>query len=346
MNIAVLVKGLSTLSWAAVIALIVVAISQSTRGKTFKSASGWLIGLIVISIVLTSVSAGLVFIQPQERGVVISAVAPGGYRKEALQPGLRWVIPFAESVTTYPISKQTYTMSIAPAEGQIQGDDSVAARTADGQEVFIDASVIYAVDPTQVINVHIAWQDRYGKDLIRPLARGVIRDTSSQFGVEEIYSVKRVELINAICDELSQKLEDNGLVLVDFILRNITFSPEYAVSVEQKQIAEQRAKEAALTVEQRKQEAEQARKVAEGVADSAVIEAQGRADSRLIEAVAEAKALEMIAAALQDNPDLLTYQYILKLSPGIRVMLVPSDAPYMLPLPEMEGTTGETEPAP
>jgi hypothetical protein len=73
MNIAVLVKGLSTLSWAAVIALIVVAISQSTRGKSFKSASGWLIGLIVISIVLTSVSAGLVFIQPQERGVVISA---------------------------------------------------------------------------------------------------------------------------------------------------------------------------------------------------------------------------------------------------------------------------------
>ena len=52
-------------------------------------------------------------------------------------------------------------MSIAPNEGQVQGDDSIAARTADGQEVLIDFSVIYSVDPNQVIQLHIEWQDRY-----------------------------------------------------------------------------------------------------------------------------------------------------------------------------------------
>ncbi len=34
-------------------------------------------------------------------------------------------------------------MSIAQLEGELQGDDSIAARTADGQEVYIDASIIF-----------------------------------------------------------------------------------------------------------------------------------------------------------------------------------------------------------
>ena len=64
------------------------------------------------------------------------------------------------------------------------------------------------------------------------------------------------------------------------MIRNITFSPEYAASVEQKQIAEQTAQQAKLTVEQRRQEAEQARQVAQGAADAVVIAAKGDAESR------------------------------------------------------------------
>jgi len=90
-----------------------------------------------------------------------------------------------------------------------------------------------------------------------------------------------------------------------------------------------------LIVEQRRQEAEQARQVAEGQADAAVIAAQGRADARIIEAEAEANALRLIAAALADNPNLITYTYIQKLAPGIQVMLVPNDNPFLLPLPTL-----------
>jgi len=256
-----------------------------------------------------------------------------GYREQALQPGLRWIIPYFENVVTYKISKQTYTMSIAPAEGQIQGDDSVAARTADGQQVLLDASVIYSIDPAKVVQLHIQWQNRYTDELVRPVSRGIIRDAVAQYGVEEVYSSKRLELTNQVQNTLRQKLDDNGLTLEDFVLRNITFSPEYAASVEQKQIAEQQAQQAKFVVEQRKQEAEQARQVAQGKADAVVIQAKGAADARIIEADAEKQALQKIAEALATNQDLLTYQYITKLSPGIQVMLVPNDTPYLLPLP-------------
>jgi hypothetical protein len=43
----------------------------------------------------------------------------------------------------------------------------------------------------------------------------------------------------------------------------------------------------------------------------------------------------MIAAALEGNPDLISYQYVQKLAPGVQVMLVPNNAPYILPIPTL-----------
>jgi regulator of protease activity HflC (stomatin/prohibitin superfamily) len=339
MDIASVLKGLAGLLWIGVVGLLVVVVLRASRGQKVRGLSITILVVTILAILLTTVSAGLVFIRPEERGVVLSALSPKGYREDPLQPGLRWIVPYFEQVVRYPISRQTYTMSIAAAEGQIQGDDSITARTSDGQEIFLDASIIYAIDPREVVNVHIDWQNRYQNELVRPLARGAMRDVVSQYGVEEVVSSKRLEMTQQIREGLEQKLAENGLTLVDFILRNITFSPEYAASVEQKQIAEQQALQAALVVEQRRQEAEQARQVAQGQADAAVIRAEGAAQARIIEAQAEAQALDLIAAALQGREELLNYQYITKLTPGIQAMLLPSNAPFLLPLPTLQPST-------
>jgi regulator of protease activity HflC (stomatin/prohibitin superfamily) len=341
MQITILVSALAAFSWLVVVGFIALTVLRARQGKKSQGAVTGIVIALVAAILLNTASAGLVFIQPQDRGVVISAVAPDGYRKDILQPGLHWVIPYAENVKTYSISKDTYTMSIAHTEGQIQGDDSIAARTSDGQEVYVDASVIFSLNPSQVLDVHINWQDRYIDGLVRPSVRGVIRDAVSQFKVNEVYSTQRDQLKLMIETEMDKVLEENGLLLSDFVLRNITFTPEYAASIEQKQIAEQRAQEAQYIVEQRRQEAEQARQVAEGTKDAAIIEAQGRAESAVIEAKAEAEALQLIADVLAENPELLNYRYIEKLSPGIQVMLVPNDNPYLLPLPDLS-TSGSS----
>jgi len=334
MRITDVITIFSALLWAAALGTIILSFVQSARGQKMKNSRAIILSLLLAAVLATTASAGLVFIEPQERGVVISAIAPKGYREEPLQPGLRWVVPFVERVVRYPISRQTYTMSIASFEGQVQGDDSITARTADGQEIFVDASVIYQVNPDKVVDVHILWQDRYSDDLVRAQSRGIIRDGVSQFGVEQVVSDQRFELVNFISLALSGKLEENGLSLVDFVLRNITFSPEYAASVEQKQIAEQEAKQAAFVVERKKQEAKQTIETARGDAQAAVIAAEGRAEARLIEAQAEADALELIQQAIAGNPELLTYQYISKLAPTIDTMLLPSQSPFVFNLPE------------
>ncbi|MEN4011270.1 MAG: prohibitin family protein [Chloroflexota bacterium] len=346
MNLANLFQGFATLAWLLFFGILVLVLVRASRNRPLKNAPVTVLIILAAAIVLTVVSAGLVFIEPQERGVVISALSPIGYREQALEPGLRWVIPFAERVVRYPISRQTYTMSISSQEGQIYGDDSITARTADGQEVFIDASVIFEIDPAQVVQIHIRWQDRYTNELVRAQTRGIIRDAVSQFGVEEVYSTQRDQMSRIVFQSLAEKLGENGLRMVDFVLRNITFSPEYAASIEQKQIAEQQAQQARFVVEQRRQEAEQARQVAQGRADAVVIEAKAQAESRLIQADAEAKALEVIASSIKDNPDLLTYQYITKLAPNIQALLLPSNAPFIFPLPESAQTVITPQPTP
>jgi regulator of protease activity HflC (stomatin/prohibitin superfamily) len=339
MNVSALTSGLVALAWIAVIISVVVLVMRASRNQPTSGGGRITLILVLVALVLTSMSAGLVFVNPQERAIVISAVSPKGYREQALEPGLRWIIPFAETVITYPISRQTYTMAITANEGAVQGDDSVTARTADGQEIFIDASVIYQIDPSKVVQLHINWQSRYTDELIRPQARGIVRDTVAQYSVDEVISSKRLEMIQMMNERMTEKLADNGLLLVDFVLRNVTFSPEYAASVEQKQIAEQQAQQAKLVVESKKQEAEQARQTAQGAADAVVIRAKGDAESRLISAEAEAKSLDLIAQALKDNPALLNYQYITKLSPNLQVMLLPSDSPFLLPFPaNLQGT--------
>jgi regulator of protease activity HflC (stomatin/prohibitin superfamily) len=333
MNIASVFGPVALAAWLVFVGILAFVVLRASRERPLRNG-GWLIGgFLVVAIVFSSVSAGMVFINPDERGIVISALQPKGYREEALTPGLRWVIPFFESVVTYPISRQTYTMSISPGEGAVKGDDSITARTSDGQELLVDASVIFAIDPNKIINIHIFWKNSYVDNLIRPQARGAIRDVISQYGVQDVVSTKRLEMTDKIRQQLDQKLSENGLVLIDFIIRNLTFSQEYAASVEQKQIAEQQAQQAKFVVESKKQEAEHARQIAQGQADASVIRAKGDADARVIQADAEAKALNLIASALKDNPDLLSYQYITKLAPNTQVMLLPSNAPFLYSLP-------------
>ena len=140
-----------------------------------------------------------------------------------------------------------------------------------------------------------------------------------------------------VTDTLTKKFAENGITLVDFVLRNITFPKEYAASIEQKQIAEQQAKQAAYTVEQKHQEANQAIETAKGQKESAIISAEGAAQARILQATAEADAFKLIAQALDGHPELLSYLYISKLSPTIQTMLLPSGNPFVFQLPTISG---------
>ena len=84
---------------------------------------------------------------------------------------------------------------------------------------------------------------------------------------------------------------------------------------------------------------------AQAEAEALLINAAAEAEARLIKAEAEAEALALLGAAIAENPDVLTLQYIEKLAPNISVMLLPSDNPFLFTLPGT-GASAATPSAP
>jgi regulator of protease activity HflC (stomatin/prohibitin superfamily) len=339
---------ISTIGWWVFAIYAVITFVMTARRQGVTDALLELLSLRVLlplfgAICITLISLALVFVQPQEVAVIVSVVSPSGVRSQPFRAGLHWIIPILEHEERYPISWQTYTMSHTPTEGQKTGDDSISARTSDGQEVRIDCSIIFRVDLQQAVRVYIDWQDRYTEDLLRPVTRSVVRTQVSQFTVKEVNSSARKDLEATLDQLLAQEFRDKGLVLDQFLLRDISFTPQYAAAVEQKQVA--------LEGQQQKEyEAEQIRRLAAGQRDQLKLVAAGEADATLLRAEADAKAsvlkakaqaegLQAISEVLIKNRDLLTYEYIQRLSPSIRAMLVPNNTPLILPLQDLMQNT-------
>jgi regulator of protease activity HflC (stomatin/prohibitin superfamily) len=298
-------------SWILFILYIVRLLVYTSLTEGFSAAiiklfrAGTLYVLLAVAAAISLLNSSLEFIQPEEVGVVVSLTSSNGYRPRPLRSGLHWIIPLAEEVHTYPVAWQTYTMSSKPNEGAKSGDDSIVARTSDGQEVTIDCTIIFQLDPEEAPRMYVEWQDRYITDLIRPTIRGLVRTYVSQYKVDEVNSSKRMDLEKDLTNELKTLLGDRGFNLDTFLLRNISFSKDYAAAVERKQVALQ-------DTVKKQYEAEQIQKLALGEAARLRTLAQ-----------AEADALDMLGNALARNPDVITLRYVDKLSPNVQVMLLP-----------------------
>ncbi len=333
----------SIIGWVLLIGLglyVFYVISMRSQRRPAKMSVLVVAVLLIGSLVMLTLGAGLVFIDQFESGVVISPLSAGGVRSEPIGPGIHFVTPFIEYVDRFTTAKQEYTMSGTTGEGAVQGNDAVEARTSDGQQVYIDATVRYYADPAKVVDLRRTWQgqDRYIQGFVRPTARNMVYNMTARYKVEDVYGVKRTELQQVINDQLSAEFTKQGLILEAFQLRNITFSPEYAQSIEQKQIAQQQSEQAKLLVQKSQQEADQLRAKVKGEADAVVLRATGDSQAAVTRAQGDAQALKLIAEALKTNPDLLTYTYIQKLAPNVGLIMLPAGGnnPFILNLSDLQ----------
>jgi len=99
------------------------------------------IGLLVTVVLLKST---FVFVPAGRVGVVYDRGV--GVKPYHLKEGLNLTIPFWQSVTLFDTRLREYTMSIAPDEGALRKDDSLDAPTADGQQVRVDATVLFRIE--------------------------------------------------------------------------------------------------------------------------------------------------------------------------------------------------------
>ena len=303
---------------------------------------------LLVVLIITVLRLGLIFIPPQQIGVVISIFADGGIRDNPLPAGLHWVVPLAEQVAIYPIYVQAYTMSARPLEGAIPGNDAIVARTSDGQLINIDVTLLFRLNPDKVVKLHIYLQDRYINDLLRPAIRSIVRTIASQFTVDEVNSQQREAFQDAVNKKVKEASEDTGVIIMSLFIRYISFSTEYGESVEKKEMARQGMLqadyEAKQVINHTVGDAERIKMLAEAQANAIVVTAEADARARVVRAEADAEALRLVGESLNRRDDLLTFRYIEKLSPNIRAMLLPANAPLILPLPNLDSAAEEANP--
>jgi len=273
---------------------------QSIITNLSKASVTIVVGVILLIIVVRSV-------------VIIPAGAVGVFtlfgkvQDTELQSGFNIINPLGE-VTKLSIRTEEYTMSIATAEGNIKGDDSIAALTNEGLEVKLDMTILYHLNQDEASEVYRMVGLNFVEKVIRPSIRSIIREEVSRLSAKEIYSVKREELSADITTNLEATLADRGIVLEDVLLRNVELPIKLAQSIQEKLTAEQESERYDFVLDKEKKEADRKR-----------IEAAGQRDSQSI-----------ISESL--SPAYLQFLYIESLKDREGTMYVPVSPDNGLPL--------------
>jgi regulator of protease activity HflC (stomatin/prohibitin superfamily) len=305
----------------------ILAVMASSQGRTARGGVMLAVIGIVIGLLFSVIANGILIVQPTEVAVIFNTLS--GQLETPRTSGTSVVVPVVQTYNIYPISQQSYTMSGRSNEGVLQGNDAVAARTVDGQEVQLDITVLYNVNADKVNELHRRWQSGYQENFVRPTVRGLVRDVVSGFKAEDIYGEKRTAMEASMKQRIGARFDAEGLTLTDLLVRDISFSDQFRQAIENKQIADQEAQQAELRVRQRQNEADQARAVAAGQRDAAIAAAQGQAQATILNAQAQAEALRLVSEQIAANPALIQYLYVQNLSKNISIALVPSNSPFL-----------------
>jgi prohibitin 2 len=253
-----------------------------------------IIGLVIFAIVLL-VNTVLV-IDAGHEAVIFNQLTGGLSLRDQ---GTHLLFPGLQKPVVYDSRVQTYTMSATYGEGEVRGDDALEALTKDGQVVKLDVSVRFHINKSKLAELHQNIGTGYIDKVVRPHVRNVVRLAVSAYPVTEVYTEKRIEIQNTSFRELDPKFRQNYLALDEVLIRRVTFSAEFQKAIEQKQIAQQEAQRMQYVLDRERQEKERK-----------IIEAQGEAES-----------IRLKGVALANNPALIQYEYVQKITPGITTII-------------------------
>jgi regulator of protease activity HflC (stomatin/prohibitin superfamily) len=124
----------------------------------------------------------------------------------------------------------------------------VAAASNDLQDVNATIVTNYHIDNTKVGNLFSTVGTDYKSRIIDPAIQESFKATTAQYPIGDLVT-KRPELKNKSLAVLKSRLAVRGIIVEDISITNLAFSPSFTRAIEQKQVAEQQAKQAQFNLE-------------------------------------------------------------------------------------------------
>ncbi|KAF3886110.1 MULTISPECIES: prohibitin family protein [Nostocales] len=217
--------------------------------------ANWRITVLgIVSAILVALSLNsFIIINPGQAGVLSIL---GKAKDGALIEGIHLIPPFISVVDVYDLTVQKFEV---PAESSTKDLQTLTARFA----------INFRIDPVQVVEIRRkqGTLENIVTKIIAPQTQESFKIAAARRTVEEAIT-KRSELKEDFDTALGQRLDKYGIIVLDTSVVDLTFSPEFARAVEEKQIAEQRAQRAVYVAREAEQEAQAEINRAKGKAEA------------------------------------------------------------------------------
>jgi regulator of protease activity HflC (stomatin/prohibitin superfamily) len=268
----------------------------------------------------------LTMIDVGHQGVVFHML--GGVRDTPLTEGVHFLLPGVNRVTIYDMRSRVYHVQghVAP-EGRSPSqspDHLLWTPTADGLKVGLDLSVRYRLDPGRLPDLHRSVGPEFEGKIVHPVVWNVTRLVASEYSLLDIYGKRRHELQQQALSRVQAMFARDGLIAEDLLLRDVVYTKEFEKTLVAKMIAEQRVQESTFEV----------------------LQAELQAQAHVLEAEGEARALELVNRAINDQPLILQYLWIRNLPERLKIIVVPHQSGKSRPrvVPEQpESQQAQTE---
>lgn len=230
-------------------------ITKGDRKLKNQQLGNWQVtiaGIVAAIIVILSLNS-FIIINPGQAGVLSIL---GKARDGALLEGIHLRPPFISVVDVYDLTVQKFEV---PAESSTRDLQTLTARFA----------INFRIDPIQVVEIRRkqGTLENIVAKIIAPQTQESFKIAAARRTVEEAIT-KRNELKEDFDMALGQRLDKYGIIVLDTSVVDLTFSPEFARAVEEKQIAEQRAQRAVYVAREAEQEAQAEVNRAKGKAEA------------------------------------------------------------------------------
>lgn len=194
-----------------------------------------------LSMILSAIIlAGCSVVGPGQRGVRFYF---GKASDSIAEPGAYLWLPFFLGMTKIDVQVQ-------------KAEIKTSAASKDMQEITTDIAVNWKLSPEKVVVTYknVGDEDDILSRILIPAVSEVLKASSAKYTAEEILN-KRMALKGEIDAGLKDRLNAYGIDLFDVSITHLSFTKGFEKAIEDKQIAEQRAKQAVYEAEQATQDA-------------------------------------------------------------------------------------------
>ena len=242
-----------------------------------------------------------------EVGVLVCKIGLGCARKgvqdQLYPPGSTNVFAaFVRDFYTFDTKVQNLEMTASSKNGDRSVRDDLQFKTTDGNDISMDVTVVWTLDPKLIPSIlqNVGTStDEVKEKLVRPMARTLVRDVLNELDSEAVYnSDKRFQKADEARQVLTKALSPFGVSIMQVILHEHRFAPEYEKVIHDRKLAEQRAEQLKSETEAVQQEALRNLETARGGVASDIAKADGNLKQVSLKADAELYAQQQNAEAI------------------------------------------------